>query len=332
MVNLTADRIQLALIKNVVWPILVVTFLLFLLLLPETFSQSRNITFLLASSAGLSLIVLAESLCLLSGHFDLSIAAIATFSAMVAAKVMVNIPASSGLTTALLGIAVILAVGGMIGLLNGVSIAKLGVNPFLQTLSFLIIFEGAVIWVSARSIYQLPDSYLWLGSESLKFLSMSIPVSIFFMLGMFLVSGLVLKYTRFGRSIYAVGGDMDSAGKAGIRTDRIVIGVFILSGMLGGMSGWVTTGFIGAATPKLANQMLFPAFAATVIGGVSIFGGRGSVIGALGGVLMLATIQTGLSMLQLDPFIVNMVNGSVLLAAVLVFTFLERYRSIVLAQ
>ena len=94
----------------------------------------------------------------------------------------------------------------------------------------------------------------------------------------------------------------------------------------------LTTGFIGSATPTLANQMLFPAFAATVIGGISIFGGRGSVIGALGGVFLLATIQAGLVMLRIDPFLVNMVNGTVLLAAVLTFTYLERYRSTVLAR
>jgi ribose/xylose/arabinose/galactoside ABC-type transport system permease subunit len=326
------ERVQLWLIDNFVWPLLVIAFVGFSLLLPGDFLTSQNITFLMASSAGLSMIALAEGLCLLSGNFDLSIAAIATFSAMVAAKVMTDIQPMPGLQTTLIGIFVVLAVGGTIGLLNGISIAKLGVNPFLQTLSFLIIFEGAVIWVSARSIFRLPDSYLWLGDGSVESLPISIPVSIPFMIGVFALTGFILKYTGFGRAIYAVGGDTNAADKAGIRSDRVVIGVFVLSGMLGGLSGMVTTGFVGAATPQLANQMLFPAFAATVIGGISIFGGRGSVLGALGGVILLAIIQSGLTIYRVDPFIADVVNGSVLLAAILLFTFFERYRKTVLAR
>lgn len=311
-------------LDNLVWPILIVTFLSFTLLLPDSFLTLTNIQFLLYTSAAIGLIALAESICLLSGNFDLSVGAIAGFSAMFTATALAQwFPTMPGIV----GVFLILIVGGVIGLMNGISIAHLGVNPFLQTLSFLIIFQGGVLLVSNTAQSDLPASYTYIGGETIG----TVPVAILVLLSIFVFFGLILKYSRFGTKVYAVGGNEKAARDAGIDTKRVIVTVFTISGVLSALGGLIYTGFLGAATPELARNDLFPAFAAAVIGGISLFGGRGKISGALGGVILLGTVEAGLVMLAIDPNTIATINGLVLLAAILLYTFIERYRQKLLA-
>lgn len=332
--RLQGDRTRLLLfaLDNLIWPIVFVAFVCFSLLLPEIFSQYQNIEFLLFTSAGLGAIALAESICLISGNFDLSVGSVAGFSAMFAALFLGRwFPEAPGIV----GIPVLLAVGGTIGLLNGFFIAKYDVNPFLQTLAALIIFEGGILVLSTRSVYGLPESYLWLGGGDTSLgglLPQPVPVAIFFILALFVAVWFVLVKTRFGRAVYAVGGDEQSAAEAGINTDRVVILVFVISGVLSATGGLLLTGFNGGATPTLGTSQLFPAFTAAVIGGISLFGGRGNVFNALGGVLLLGTISAGLVMLNIDPQVIQTINGVVLFAAILLYTFVQRLRERLLSD
>lgn len=313
------EAILLFLLDNLVWPILIVVFLGFTLALPESFLTSTNIEFLLYSSAGLGAIALGEAICLLSGNFDLSVGAVAGFTAMVGANVLANwFPGLPGIA----GIAVILGLGAFIGMLNGFSVGYLGVNPFLQTLSFLIIFEGGVLAISPYPVSDLPASYLYLGSGEIA----SIPFAVFLLVIIFALFALILKYTKFGLKVYAVGGNEDASREAGIDTKRVTLTVYVISGLLAALGGLIYTGFLSAATPALADNDLFPAFAACIIGGISLFGGRGKLTGALAGVLLLGTIEAGLVMLAVDPNIIRVINGGVLLSAVLAFTYIERFR------
>lgn len=314
------EDIIILILDNLVWPLLIFTFLAFSLFLPESFLTVSNIRFLLLSSAALGMLALAESICLISGNFDLSIGSVASFSAMATAALMGNVFPS---TPGILGIVLILCIGGFIGSLNGFSVAYLGVNPFLQTLAFLIIFRGATLAVSTSPVTNLPDSYLYVGGGDLL---PSVPVAIAIMFAVFAIAGLLFKYHPIGLSIYAVGSDRKSAAESGIQTKQVILLVYIISGVLCGLSGLLFTGFLSAATPSLGEGQLFPAFAAAVIGGISIFGGRGNVSGALGGVLLLATIQAGLVMLQIQPTQIRMTNGIILLIAILLYTGVEKYR------
>lgn len=313
------ESILLFLLDNLVWPILVIVFLGFTVALPDSFLTSRNIEFLLYSSAGLGAIALGEAICLLSGHFDLSVGAVAGFTAMVGANALANwVPGLPGVA----GIVVILGLGAFIGMLNGFSVGYLGVNPFLQTLSFLIIFEGGVLAISPYPVSNLPDSYLYIGNAEIA----GIPFAVFLLVGIFALFGLILKYTKFGLKVYAVGGNKDASKEAGIDTKRVTLVVYILSGTLAALGGLIYTGYLSAATPALADNDLFPAFAACIIGGISLFGGRGKLTGALAGVLLLGTIEAGLVMLAVDPNIIRVINGIVLISAVLFFTYAERFR------
>jgi len=323
IINKEYDQSELivSLIDNLVWPLLFVVFISFTLLLPETFLTINNIQFLLFSAAGLGMIALAESICLISGNFDLSVGSIAGFSAMFTGTFMAQwFPSTPGLV----GIALILIVGGFIGLLNGLSISYLGVNPFLQTLAFLMIFQGGILVISNSSQSSLPESYTFIGGGTVLG---GVPFAILLMLGVYALFGIILKYSRFGAKVYAVGGNETAAEGAGINTKRVIVYVYIISGVLSALGGLLFTGFLGAATPTLGENALFPAFAAAVIGGISMFGGRGKVIGALGGVLLLGTIEAGLVMLRVDPNTIETTTGLVLLGAILLYTYMEKYRS-----
>lgn len=307
-------------LEHLIWPILLITLVVAGILVPSLFSNLRSFELVLYSSVPLGLLVLAESLCLLSGHFDLSIGSIAGFSAVFTGLLVGSCPACWGiLGNPYLAIGVIIAVGGFIGLLNGIMIAKLNVNPFLQTLAFLIIFGGAKTALTTRPVTGLPSEYLFLGRRS--------DVAIALLVVIFLVFAFVMRYTRFGQAVYAVGSAEESARAVGVNTDRIIVLVYVISGMLAGLAGLMLTGYTTIVSPDIAENMVFPAFAAAVIGGVSLFGGRGRISGALGGVLLLGVVQSALQLSGVKAPQIDMVEGIVLLVAILLYNMKEDIRS-----
>jgi ribose/xylose/arabinose/galactoside ABC-type transport system permease subunit len=321
--SMEADDLVLRLLDNMIWPILLLMSLAVWLLVPRTFTNLQSIQFILHGSVGLGFVALAEAVCLVSGNFDLSVGSIAGFSAMLAGFVV-----STGqwnlVSNPLLGVAVILSIGLVIGLTNGVMIRKVGINPFLQTLAFLIILRGAKLTLSTITITGLPDGYTRIGN------SPRISVGVLFLT--FLLVGFGMKYTSFGQAVYAVGSDDESARAVGIDTDRVVIAVYAVSGVLSAAGGLMLTGFINVVPPTIGDELVFPAFAAAVIGGVSLYGGRGKVTGALGGVLLLGLIQAALNVSGTPPEQVTLVNGLVLLSAILVYSSRRRLRERILSR
>ena len=279
---------------------------------------------MLYSSVPLGLLVLAESICLLSGHFDLSIGAIAGFSAVFTGMLVGGCSSCWGLVgDPFLAMGIILLVGGFIGFLNGVMIAKLNVNPFLQTLAFLIIFSGAKTALTTQPVRDLPEAYLLLGRNSTYAIGLLIAV--------FLLFAFMMRYTSFGQSVYAVGSSEKSARAVGVNTDRVIIMVYVISGVLAGLAGLMLTGYSTIVPPDLAENMVFPAFAAAVIGGVSLFGGRGRISGALGGVLLLGVVQSALQLSGIQAAQIEMAEGIVLLIAILLYNFKEDIRGRILS-
>lgn len=320
------ERFGLTMLDNMIWPILLVVCIVIAILVPQTFRNVRSLELVVWGSAPLGLLVLGESLCLLSGHFDLSVGAIAGFSAMLTGVMVsgcltcwgvISTPIL-GIPVPVMGIGVILLVGGIIGLFNGLMIAKVGINPFLQTLSMLIILTGGKLALSTQPVRGLPEGYLWLGDTS--------EAAIGLMVAVFVIAAFTMRYTEYGQAIYAVGSDDKSARAVGVNRDRIVISVFVLSGVLSALAGLMLTGYTGIVATDIANDMVFPAFAAAVVGGVSLFGGRGKVIGALGGVLLLGLIQAALNISQVEAHHVQMANGIVLFVAIVLYNTREQIR------
>ncbi len=176
----------------------------------------------------------------------------------------------------------------------------------------LILLAGIQVGiVSGRTIYHLPDAYTYLGSQYF----LSIPVSVWVTGAIFLLASLFLRYHRIGRAIYAIGGNTEAARAAGIRVDRIRIGVFIVASILAAIAGLMTAGQVVAVTASQGSNLIFSVFAAAVIGGISLEGGRGRMVGALTGVILLALVQNILILSQIQTFWIDAATGLIILIA-----------------
>ena len=303
---------------------LVVVTIAFIIVEPRILSV-RILINVLEHSSILGILVIGMIFCLLAGRFDLSSESTLGFSALVGAwMVSTNVNFGSGwLLPPLVVIILMLAMGAAVGCINSFFILKLRVNAFIVTLAMLLALRGfTYVFTDANTMYDLPDSFIGLGSYSIGGI---VPVSVILFLGLFVVSQFVLTYTSFGRDLYAIGGNREAAFAAGIRVDRRTLTAFIISGMLAALGGWVLAGRLQAVTINLAQGMVFEVFAAAVIGGVSLAGGKGNMMGPLGGVLLLGVITTGLSVMPISSLWVDAVRGVLILAAVVLWRVTEIY-------
>src|SRR5579864_6091161 len=278
------------------------------------FLTASNFINVAQESAALGAVVVAETLILLTGKFDLSLQSTYGLAPMVGAWLIVS-KDGQGLGTdwnPFIGIAIVLLVGLAVGALNGFMVIKLGFNAFIFTLAMLILLAGIQVGiVSGRTIYHLPDAFIYLGSQYL----LGVPVSVWVTGAIFLLSALFLRYHRVGRAIYATGGNTEAARAAGIRVDRIRIGVFIVASVLAAIAGLMTSGLDVAVTASQGNGLIFTVFAAAVIGGISLDGGRGTMLGALSGVLLLGVVQNLLTLAQVPSFWIQAIYGAIILGS-----------------
>ena len=265
-------------------------------------------------SAALGLVVVAESLILLTGSFDLSLQSIYGLAPMIGAWLIVSKDAQ-GLGTGwnpAFGILVVVGIGAAVGLFNGFMIVKLRFNAFIFTLAMLILLAGLQQGiVSGRTIYDMPPSFIYLGSAYWG----GFPVSAWTTATVFLAAGLFLRYHRAGRAIYAIGGNLEAARAAGIKVDRIRIAVFTVAGMLAGLAGLMIAGQVVAVTANQGNNLIFTVFAAAVIGGVALEGGRGRMVGAFTGVVLLGLVNNVLVLRNTSTFWIDAANGAIILIA-----------------
>ena len=320
------DDFLLTLLENMIWPILFLVIIATFLLVPQTLASVSSIQLILWGGVPIGLLVLAESICLLSGHFDLSIGAIAGFSGMLTGMVIGSCPSCWALThSAIAGFVLIAVVGLVIGLINGIMVGRFGINPFLQTLAFLIILQGGRTALQTQPATGLPSLYILPGGTA--------NIAIGILLVAFILFGVVMRYTRFGQAVYATGSDEHSAREVGIDTERVVIVVYAISGLLSAIAGLMITGFTGIVPPLIGDGLVFQAFAGAVIGGISLFGGRGKVTGALGGVILIQIIQSALNNTSaVGATQTQMINGFVLFIAILLYSTQERIRGRILAS
>ena len=266
-------------------------------------------------SSALGVVVVGESLILLIGGIDLSVEATFGLAPMVAAWLIVPVAAYGSGTdlSPYLGILVLLAVGATIGLINGLLIVKGRLNGFIVTLGMTIVLAGLQNGiVKAQSLFNLPQPFSYLGSASLGQLPVSLVVAVI----IFVLVGLFLRYHRTGRAIYA-GGNPAAARAAGIKVDRIKLGVYIAGSVLAAIGGLMEAGRVSAVTGQQGYQegIIFSVFAAAVIGGVSLKGGRGNMVGAASGVILLGLVQNILDLANVSNYWIEAINGAVILFA-----------------
>ncbi|WP_322805944.1 ABC transporter permease [Thermanaerothrix sp.] len=327
------NSVFLFMVDNLIWVFVVIALVVFSLI-SKSFFTPYNLVNILSRVAPLGLLVIGQSFTLITANFDLSSESTMGFTAMVAALLLAS-QKNGGLGLELnpyLGILIMLLVGALIGVFNGVFITRLGMNNFIMTVAMLMILRGATYAISpGKSVNFLPPEFNWLGGGSLfripmengKFLA--IPVSMFFVIVAFLCAYLVTKYTRFGRDMYAVGSNRQAAEAAGIDSKRVITLVYIVSGLCAALAGLLDAGRMDSATPRTGAGLIFPVQAAAVIGGISLFGGRGNLVGAFGGVLLWGILDTGLNIAKVSPFWIEVSRGALLLFAMFIDALKVRY-------
>jgi simple sugar transport system permease protein len=281
------------------------------------FLSAANITTILTSSSALALLVLAESLVVITGKFDLSLES--TFGLAPAIGAMLVLPAAKfGFGTELptiAGLLIVMICGALIGFANGFMVVALRLNAFIVTLATLIILRGMLVGAtSGRTLFDLPDAFYALMTVSLA----GLPLAVWLAALAFAIAGFMLRYHRLGRALYAIGGNAEAARAAGIPVERITRGVYVLAGVLAAVGGLVTTGYVGAISANQGNGMIFTVFAAAVIGGISLDGGKGTMFGALTGVLLLGVVQNVLTLAQVPSFWIQAIYGAIILGSLMV--------------
>jgi simple sugar transport system permease protein len=267
-------------------------------------------------SSALGVVVVGESLILLIGGMDLSLESTFGLAPMVAAWLIVPVSAFGSGTdlNPYLGILVLLAVGAVVGLVNGLLIVKGRLNGFIVTLGMTIVLAGLQNGVvKAQSLFNLPSAFGYLGSAAFG----QLPVSLIVAVVIFAVTGLFLRYHRVGRAIYAVGGNAAAARAAGIKVERVKIGVYVAGSVLAAIGGLMEAGRVSAVTGQqgYGEGIIFSVFAAAVIGGVSLKGGRGNMVGAASGVILLGIVGDILDLANVSNYWIEAIDGTVILFA-----------------
>lgn len=276
------------------------------------FLSVANFRDILLNIAILVIVALGQMMVIITRGIDLSVGSVIGLSAMMVAFTLVAVPTLPLPLVLLLG----LAIGASLGALNGLLIAGGGVPPIIATLGTMSIYRGMVFFYSQGSwvnAFELPAGFRQLAKAA----PLGVPNLILFALGVIVTVSLFLRYTRAGRNIYAVGSNPDAARFAGVRVQRVIFMVYVLSGLLAGLAGVLWASRFEAAQTNTALGFELQTVAAPVIGGVNIFGGSGGVLGVVLGAFLLGIIQNALTLVRISPFWQLAAQGLLILVAVI---------------
>jgi len=281
-----------------------------------------NMVAVLQQSTELSLVVLAEALILLVARMDLSLESTVGLAPVIAVWLVLPTHGSRfnglGVLPGWTAVPLCLAIGALIGALNGLLVLKVRLNAFIVTLGMLITLRGLQIAITGgQSVFELPSSIKYLGRAAW----LGVPASVWICVVLFAVGIVALSWFRHGRSLYAIGGNADAARAAGIRVERVVWVVFIVGSILAALAGILFVGRLGSIAAGQGAGMIFRVFAAAVIGGISLNGGRGTLFGALTGVLVLVLIDNVMVYGGVPPVWEGFLDGVIILGALVVSRF-----------
>jgi simple sugar transport system permease protein/ribose transport system permease protein len=294
--------------NNIVW-LLIVLFSFVGYLLNPFFFSLPNVQNILVQATTLGFVAVGIAFTLIIGEIDLSVVGVLGISGAVGAvSVNAGIPP-------LVSVLLVVLTGALIGLINGICVAKLGMNSLITTLAMGLTLSGGVLAITRGTTITITDpGYTFIGNQSIG----GWPVMPVALILLFVVVGVLLNRTRWGRSVYATGGNERAAFAAGVRTTRVRVSAFIVSGILAGLAGWLATSYLSGVNSTIGSDMLLYAIAAPVIGGVSLTGGVGKVTGILGGILLITIVQVGLQLSSISAYYIAMVGGAMIFIAVLI--------------
>ncbi|WP_373899362.1 ABC transporter permease subunit [Haloimpatiens sp. FM7315] len=256
-----------------------------------------------------AILAIGMTFVILTGGIDLSVGSILAISGAVAGVIV----KTNG--NVFLAVVVAILIGAAVGLVNGLVISKGKIQAFIATLATMTIFRGVTyVFTNGTPVSGLGLKFSKLGNARILD---QIPLPVLFMLVVFGIAFYILSQTRYGRYLYALGGNEDSARLSGINTDKVKAIVYVISGIAAAISGIIVTSRIGSASPNAGNGFELDAIAAVVLGGTSLAGGEGSVAGTIIGALIIGVLNNGLNLMNVSPFYQLIVKGAVILLAVL---------------
>jgi ribose transport system permease protein len=280
-----------------------------LALLSPSFLATSNLLNVLRQIAVNALLAFGLTTVILGAGIDLSVGSVLAFSGALAAGLSV-----AGWHPALAMLAALLA-GVAMGLFNGVFVAYARIAPFIATLGGLTIFRGlTLVYTDGRPITGLPDAFDLLGNGAW----LGVPVPIWIMLAFLGLTHFLLRFTALGRTIYAVGGNEEAARLSGIPVVKVKLFTYAYSGLAAALGALVLTGRLNSAQPTAGGGFELDAIAAVVVGGTSLFGGRGGAVGTFLGAAIIGVLNNGMNLLDVSAFYQQIVKGGVILGALLI--------------
>lgn len=287
-----------------------------LALATDSFLTTSNVLNVLVQMSVVGIAAVGGTFVIITSGIDLSVGSNVALSGMVAAYTMKEMGANG-----LVGVLVALAVGALVGAVNGASITALRLTPFIATLAVLAMARGLTQQVSqGQTIFGFPPAFTFLGNGRIAGVQAPVVITVL----VFAIGWFVLTRTTFGQQVYAVGGNREAARLAGIPVKRVIFTVYVLAGLCAGLAATVLAGRLNSALSSSATGLELQVIAAVVIGGTSLFGGRGSLVGTFIGALLIGVINNGLTLLNVNPFWTQFIQGVVIFVAVLLDALNQR--------
>jgi ribose transport system permease protein len=312
-----------SLLNSIVWIILAVLLVVFSITIKGFFTV-ENFQNIIYHSVFIGMLAIAETLVLISGNMDLSVESTAAGTAIVGVWLAGASATASGLmlnTWATLGI--ILFLGAAMGAINAFFIVKLKINAFLVTLATYIIIRGVAVFITkGYGMNDLAPDFRFIDTTKI----FGLPLMVYLLIIFYVVFQFILRNTRFGRHVYVIGGNKNAAYNFGIHVDKVLFQVFILSGLISAVTGWLMAARVNGANAGIGGGFLFEVLAAVVIGGVGLTGGVGSLTGVLAGTLILGMIHNAINITAISPLLTDIVRGSLILIAITLDSLKRKFR------
>ena len=291
-----------------------VIFCIIMIFASEYFATWRNIRNILRQTSINGLLSIGMTFVILTGGIDLSVGSVLAFGGVVSAS-LVSKASGGEIYSPTVAIMAAMGTGIIMGAITGILVAKWKVAPFVASLGMLSVARGLTyIYTDGMPIPKIDRAFLFIGKGSV----VGLPMPVFIFAIVVLISYIVLKKTRYGRYIYAVGGNEQSARISGINTKLIIFSVYVISGLLAAFGGAILTARTTAGLPQAGQSYELDAIAAVVIGGTSLKGGQGSLIGTVIGALIIGVVNNGLDILGVSSYYQQVVKGSIIVIAVLI--------------
>lgn len=282
-------------------------------LLTDTFLTIPNILNVLLQISIIAILGFGVTIIIISAGIDLSLGSVMALVGMGTAAILTS--SNPSIFFAILGG---LLIGGIVGFINGITVAYIHLPAFIATLAMMSIARGvALVVTNAIPIYNLPESFLFLGSGFLW----GIPTPIYVMIGLYFILDFILRKTKFGRYIYAIGGNEEATRLSGINIKRYKLLVFVVGGICTGVAGILFTARLGSGQPTAGVGYELDAITAAILGGTNLFGGSGNLIGTLIGAFVMGVINNGQALLNISSYVQNIVRGIIVILAVGISTY-----------